>query len=226
MKRLFICRPEPGASASLSRARKLGLDAVAMPLFELHPLDWQPPDPAEFDALLVTSANALRLGGRGLDRFRHLPLVAVGEATAAEARRAGWTDVRAGSGGVTELLADLPGGLRLFHPRGRDAIEPGPVAQRLVGAIVYEAAELPPPPNLAELGGNVAAVHSPRAAARLAELVDAAGIDRGTIGLAAISSAAQQAAASGWRRSAAADRPTDEALLALAAVLCDEAGQQ
>lgn len=225
MKRLFICRPEPGAAASVRAARALGLDAVAMPLFELRPLDWPAPDPAGFDALLVTSANAVRLGGPALERFRHLPLVAVGEATAAEARRAGWGDVRAGSAGAAQLLAGLPSALRLFHPRGLHSSALGETRQQIIAAVVYEAVALPSPSRLGELGGNVAALHSPRAAARLAELVDGAALPRSTIGVAAISPAAARAAGGGWWRCAPAQPPTDEALLALAAMLCEGAGQ-
>ncbi len=41
MRRLFILRPEPGASATVREAAELGLDAVAMPLFSVEPLDWE-----------------------------------------------------------------------------------------------------------------------------------------------------------------------------------------
>ena len=35
MSRVLVLRPEPGASATVERARKLGLDAVVIPLFEV-----------------------------------------------------------------------------------------------------------------------------------------------------------------------------------------------
>ena len=79
MRRLIILRPEPGAIASLERAKALGLDAISIPLFEVCPLAWTPPDPDEFDAVLATSANAMRHAGAALKPFRHLPLHAVGE---------------------------------------------------------------------------------------------------------------------------------------------------
>src|SRR5687767_8581448 len=89
MRRLAILRPEPGASATVSRAAAIGLDAFAMPLFEIEPLAWEAPEPTAFDALLLTSANAVRCGGQALERLRGLPVHAVGEATAEAARRAG-----------------------------------------------------------------------------------------------------------------------------------------
>jgi uroporphyrinogen-III synthase len=46
--------------------------------------------------------------------------------------------------------------------------------------------------------------------------------DRSTISVAAISDAAAEAVGEGWRTVETADRPNDEALLALAARLCDK----
>ena len=72
MRRLFIVRPEPGASATARAAADLGLDSVAMPLFAVEPLDWDVPEPARYDALLLTSANAVRHGGESLERVKAL----------------------------------------------------------------------------------------------------------------------------------------------------------
>ena len=44
MRRLIVLRPEPGASATMERARERGLDPVAMPLFEIEPVAWHAPD--------------------------------------------------------------------------------------------------------------------------------------------------------------------------------------
>ena len=82
MKRLAVLRPEPGARATVERARAMGLDAFAMPLFKVEAVAWDVPDPNEFDALLLTSANAVRHGGAGLRRVLDSPVHAVGEATA------------------------------------------------------------------------------------------------------------------------------------------------
>ena len=71
-------------------------------------------------------------------------------------------------------------------------------------------------PGLPPLQGLVAAVHSPRAGARLAELATTRG---GTM-IAAISPAAADACGPGWEGVESAIRPDDESLLALAAMLC------
>src|SRR5687768_9453521 len=88
MRRLAILRPEPGASATVERARELGLDAFAVPLFAIEPLAWELPDSGAFDALLLTSANTVRQAGPSLERLLQLPAYAVGDATAAAAEDA------------------------------------------------------------------------------------------------------------------------------------------
>ena len=220
MRRLVILRPEPGASATVERARAIGLDAVAMPLFTIEPLDWDIPDPAEFDGLLLTSANALRHGGAGLEALRGLPAYAVGEATAGAAREAGFDIAAIGNGGVDRLLASIPPDARLLHVCGEHRLVPE--AKQVIASVpVYRSSELPPTEGLRAIEGQAAAVHSPRAGRRLAELADQSRIDRATVRVAAISEAAADAAGTGWERCEAAGAPNETALLALAARLCD-----
>lgn len=220
MRRLIILRPEPGASSSVERAKALGLDAFSMPLFGVHSLAWAPPDPDLFDAVLATSANALRHGGIGLELFGHLPLHAVGEATAEAAREAGFTDVAAGSGDVDALLRALPSALRLFYPCGRERRDLSQARQAILSVPVYAAEALPLSEGFPAIAGSVVAVHSPRAGARLAELVRSS--DRSSVRIAAISEAAAQAADTGWDEVASAALPNDRALLELAARLCEK----
>ena len=82
MRPVIILRPEPGASETAARARKLGLQPRLCPLFEARPVSWDAPPPERFDALLMTSAQAARLGGSQLVRYQALPAYAVGSATA------------------------------------------------------------------------------------------------------------------------------------------------
>lgn len=221
MRRLVILRPEPGASATVERARAMGLDAQAMPLFAIERLPWKVPDPREFDAVLLTSANTLRYGGEGLDKLRALPVWAVGEATADAAREAGFEIAGAGASGVEPLLVLIPAEVRLLHLCGEHRTA-APAKQDVTAVPVYRSVELPPPEDLGQIERQVVAVHSPRAGRRLAELVDQAGIDRATIRIAAISETAAAAAGDGWAMRAGAEMPDDAALLALAARLCDK----
>jgi len=217
MRRLVVLRPEPGASATVSRAHELGLEAIAVPLFEIEPLDWEAPDPAEFNGLLLTSANAVRFGGGQLDSLRHLPVYAVGEATAEAAREAGLVVAVTGGAGVDALLAGIELHLSLLHLSGEDQRAPAAPNQQITSVVVYRARPVEAP-DLGGIEGNVALIHSPRAGSRLAELVP----DRQSVAIAAISVPAAEAAGSGWEAVEVAERPTDDALLALAARLCNK----
>jgi len=221
MRRLMVLRPEPGASATAERARKLGLEPVIVPLFEIEPVPWRAPDTAGFDALLLTSANSVRFGGEELMALRGLPVHAVGEATAEATREAGFDVASSGEAGVDRLLGSLEPDLKLLHLCGEDRREPQDARQQITSKVVYRAKAIDHP-DLSPAEGSVVLVHSPRAAQRLSELVKA----RGSIAIAAISPAASEAAGAGWDWVETADAPNDEALLALAARLCNKPDPQ
>ena len=211
MRPLVVLRPEPGASRTAALAAAMGLDVRTLPLFAMIAVDWTAPDPARFDALVMTSANAVRHGGLELEKLKALPVHAVGEATAALARTAGFELASVGDGGSRHM--PVPAGQRLLHLAGRDHVPlPGATA-----IIVYEARPIERPAGLDGLADCVVAVYSPRAGRRLAELVEA----RSRTLVAAISPAAAEACGLGWKRIHAAPQPTDAALLALAARLCE-----
>jgi uroporphyrinogen-III synthase len=220
MKPLVIVRPEPGATATATAAKAHGLEVVLMPLFAVEPVAWRAPSPEGFDALLLTSANAIRHGGPELERLSALPAHCVGEATAAAARDAGFAVAGVGSVGVEALLRSLPPDLRLLHLCGVDHYKPQEPSQSIARIAVYRSENLPRPENFGRVEGSVVAVHSPRAATHLAELVTKRGMDRQSVAIAAISSRAAAAAGDGWARVEAADEPDDSSLLALACRLC------
>ncbi|MEP6982367.1 MAG: uroporphyrinogen-III synthase [Sphingomicrobium sp.] len=217
MRQLLVLRPEPGASATVDRARALGLEAVAVPLFEVEPVTWEAPEAGAFDGLLLTSANAVRCGGEGLRSLRGLKAYAVGEATADAAREAGFDIAATGEAGVDRLLGSIEPDLKLLHLCGSDRYEPGRAPQGITRATVYRATPVAAP-DLSAAPGSVALIHSPRAGRRIAELV----ADRHTISIAAISQAAADAAGEGWWMVETARQPNDDALLALAKSLCDK----
>ena len=225
IRKLLILRPEPGASASVARAAQLGIEAVAAPIFTVEARTWQAPDARRYDAILFTSANAARLGGDQLGAYVHLPCYAVGEASAAAASAAGFNVTCTGPAdgdAVTALMAEH-GVSRALHPCGRDHVAlTGPV--RIDHIPVYAAepvAALPPAALDAIRGGAAVALHSPRAARIFADLADPAGLDRAATSLVSISPAAAAAAGDGWKAKLVAPAPRDEALLVLAAKLCN-----
>jgi uroporphyrinogen-III synthase len=165
---------------------------LTCPLFEVEPVAWAAPEAGGYDALLLTSANAVRLGGEQLTGLKALPVHAVGRATADAARAAGFEVATVGDGNAADLLARLPPDARLLHLAGgdhRDSDDP-----RVSRRIIYRAAEIRQP-ALPALSGLVVAVHSP-------------------------SDAAAATAGAGWERVELAERPDDSSLLALAAMLC------
>jgi uroporphyrinogen-III synthase len=217
MRRVMVLRPEPGASATVAKARAMGLDAFAVPLFSVEPVAWDVPDAATLDGILLTSANAVRHGGEGLLTLRGLPAYAVGDSTAEAAREAGFDIAAAGDAGVDRLLGSIDPDLRLLHLCGEDRRMPVDPKQRITAVPVYRAIPVDKP-DLREGEGVVALIHSPRAGRQFAEVVPA----RQSIAIAAISAAAAEAAGDGWAAVEAAPEPTDEALLALAARLCEK----
>ena len=218
MSRIFILRPEPGASETLARAQAKGLEAVAMPLFAVEPVAWEAPDGASFDGLLLTSANAVRHGGEQLAGLRGLPVYAVGSATAEAAREAGFDIASSGDAGVERLLGSLEPGLKLLHLCGADRHEPEGHRQHITEAVVYRSQPIDGV-DVTDLRDGVALVHSPRAGEVFAHLLGQGGIAPSTVAIAAISEAAS---AGTWRKVAIADAPNDSALLAAAARLCEK----
>jgi uroporphyrinogen-III synthase len=222
---LLILRPEPGASATAARAAALGWQTIQAPLFRVAAMDWAPPH-STFDAVMMTSANAARLAGAGLAKFVHLPLYAVGRATADTARAAGFVDVRIGTGDAEALLADAAsdGAGTLLHLAGREHRPVARAGMIIERHIVYGADpvdRLPDAAAQALADGAIALLHSPRAATLFAMLTDATALSRRAIRIAAISLAARDAAGAGWAAALAAACPDDDALLAAAARLCE-----
>ncbi len=137
-----MLRPEPGNAATVARVTAAGWQPIALPLFVVRALAWAAPDPADFDAVLFTSANAARHGGAELARLTHLPAFAVGENTAQAARAAGFDVTTSGKGDAAAIVAQARalGHGRLLHLGGRErsidvpgaiavyASEPVPVA--------------------------------------------------------------------------------------------------
>lgn len=233
---LALLRPEPGWSASAVAARALGLTVAGHPLFAAEPAAWDMPD-GDFDGLLAGSAAIFRHAGPRLASLRHLPVHAVGAATAAAATEADFTVARTGEGGLQRLLdaaaaddadaapAGVHAGARRYLRLGgeeRVPLAPHP-GQDIVERVVYRMRPLPVDPALAALlarGAPVTALHSAAAARHFAAEVDRVGLERGRLFLLVLGPRIAKAAGLGWAAVHLADRPGDAALLAKAAALC------
>src|SRR5260221_9046447 len=113
----LILRPQPGSALTAAAIRKQGGAAIEAPLFTIVPLAWMPPPAELFDALALTSANAVRCAGLDLSAYRELPTYAVGDATAQAARAAGLLVHHSGDGdgaAMAQVVASA-GVRRLLH---------------------------------------------------------------------------------------------------------------
>jgi uroporphyrinogen-III synthase len=222
--KLLIIRPQPGNDASAARARTAGFDPVQLPFFEVRARDWQAVDPGDYDALLITSSNAVRHTGAQLGALSALPVHAVGRVSAEAAIAAGFDIASSGLHGMAEALvaAQAAGHQRLLWLAGEDriAIET-PKAMHIEERIVYasEAVMLSDAAKAVIESCPLVALHSPRAAQSFAAYVDANGLHRKAFVLAAFSPAIAAAAGEGWGGISAAAHPEDAALLSAAAEL-------
>lgn len=125
--RLIVTRPEPDATRTARALIRLGHEAILSPILDIVPDARATIPDMPFQAVLVTSSNAVRaLAARAEKPFAaDLPLFAVGDQTALEAKRAGFTSARSAGGALGDLVALVaatlsPGDGPLIHAAGRD----------------------------------------------------------------------------------------------------------
>ena len=218
--RIWITRTLPQAEATARRLVARGHAPIVAPVLEALPIPGVRLDLAGIDAIAFTSGHAIAAFA-ALDPARDLPVFTVGDATADLARAAGFADVHSADGNA-ETLAELiareqRAGRLVLHPTAREpaADLSGLLAARGVQAMpltVYEtvATALAAPPADAE----VVLIHSARAAARAAVLIEDA--NRLDLEAYAISpAAARPLAGLGLARLDAAPFPNESALLDL-----------
>jgi uroporphyrinogen-III synthase len=216
-------RPEPGLAATLEKARAAGLVITGHALSEIRPVVWDCPDTAGIDGLLIGSANAILHGGSDLARLITKPVYAVGEATAAAARRAGFTVAMVGSGGLQGVLDAIAGPCHLLRIAGEERIElVPPQGVTFAEVIAYRSCNLPLDPVAMLLAGGEALVllHSAASARHFAAECDRLALARGGITLAPLGPRIAEAAGTGWRAVHTAARPDETALLEMASNLC------
>lgn len=217
--RLLVTRPLPAGAATAARLQARGHAVTLAPLMATEAVAWRPPDSVP-DAVMLTSAFAARLAGPGADALRHLPVFAVGSATARAAQEAGFADVRAVGGTAQALLDDVAaaGLVSIVHLSGEDrTLVVVPAGLAVATRTVYRAQLLP----LATLPAvDWVLLYSPRSAAHFAAEVERLGVGRSTVSVAAISTATLAAAGDGWHATAVATEPTEDALLAAIGIPC------
>ena len=219
---VLICRPHPGADTTAKRVETLGMDAIVYPLFSVEPLTWAAPAPESFDAIMLTSANALRHGGDAVKQYASLPAFAVGDATAEAAEKAGFQDIRICGPNAQALITSIhnAGYTNVLHLSGHHVRPYDPKGLNIVRLPVYHAADAGDAAGLAAhlTHAPIVLVHSPRAGERLVALTTSE--QRQSIPVIAISGTALEACGGDWKSAQAAEEPSDAAMLALAWQIC------
>lgn len=224
---VLAIRPEPGLSSTLALGRRMGLDMHGFALSRVAPVEWELPSLARFDALLIGSANAMRLGGEKLEKLKGLPVHAVGEATAREARAAGFAVERLGEGGLQTVLDAVEPPVHYLRLVGNEYVElDWPEGVSFEPVQVYEVK----PRNFLEksaklLEGNTTVLlHSAAMTRQFLAECQRLDLDRSRITLAAMGERiVEPARAEGqgvWAAIHTSPEPSDEALLAMVQALC------
>jgi uroporphyrinogen-III synthase len=227
---ILITRPEPGGSDTAARVAALGYQPLVAPLLRISTLHTSLPASGRLQAIVVTSANAIPALPAS---HRHLPLFAVGAATAARARDAGFAEVHSADGDA-KALAELVAGschpaaapLLLASGRGQGDALAGDLRARgfaVVRRVLYAATPVGSLPDAARdalTAGRLTAAlfFSADTARQCVRLVEAARLQeavRQVEALAIGEAAAMALQELPWRRIRVAARPNQDAMLAL-----------
>jgi uroporphyrinogen-III synthase len=100
---VLVTRPHPDNEVTARSLRERGFEVVLAPMLRFEALPLADDIDTDFAAVIVTSANALRAVEAQLEGFLKLPLFAVGEHTASEARRLGFGQVISAEGDAGKL---------------------------------------------------------------------------------------------------------------------------
>jgi uroporphyrinogen-III synthase len=114
---VLVTRPHPDDEATAGALRARGFEVLQAPMLRFAAVPFQDDVDVRYDAVIVTSANALRaiepqLAG---SRLLELPLFAVGDHTASAARGAGFGQVIAAKGDAAALRDLVLAGVKSKH---------------------------------------------------------------------------------------------------------------
>jgi uroporphyrinogen-III synthase len=228
----LVTRPRAEAEALAELLARHGIEAMIEPMIEIVEREAALPDLAGVQAILCTSANGVRALARA-SAVRDVPIFAVGDATAREARATGFGEVESASGNVDDLARLVgrrlrPADGKLLHVAGSEVAGDLAGMLRAEGfaverAVLYEAraaeALSAATARMVDNGEfDLALFFSPRSAAIFARIAMAAGVAAGLAATTAISISAAADTALGdlpFRERAIAGAPTQAALMAL-----------
>lgn len=232
--KIIVTRPLPDADAFAAALTRLGAEPVISPVLAIRNRT-APIELGDAPALAFTSANGVRAFA-ALSTVRSLKVFAVGDATAFEARRAGFSDINTARGDVESLAALIlqsKSTRKILHLAGSERA--GDLARRLSEgglsarrAVIYDAVEVDQmtPEAARAIAENAAslaiAFFSPRSArlflhqARRKNLLDPL---RLATALCMSDGVAAAAGDNCWQRKLTAAAPRSDAMLALVEAL-------
>jgi uroporphyrinogen-III synthase len=111
---VLVTRPQPDDEATAANLRARGFEVLLAPMLRFEPVAFRDDGGADYGAVIVTSANALRglMPNLKDSRLLKLPLFAVGEHTAAAARGAGFENVIVAGGDAGALRDGVLAGVK------------------------------------------------------------------------------------------------------------------
>ena len=233
MPAVLITRPLADAARLEARLCAAGYAVLSEPLLTIEPTEDPMPSASDFDAVMMTSANA---PARFVERdsacktLLALPCFCVGEHTAAVARQAGFSDVRTSAGNGLDLAEAVRAALQppqsVLHIAGADIASAGrdQLAAWGYAVIPWQVYRAIPATVLSprllqtmrEGGIDAALFFSPRTAALFSELVERHEVASCCQSLTAIGlSEVVVGALRGlpWRLIVAAESPTEEDMI-------------
>jgi uroporphyrinogen-III synthase len=227
---VLVTRPEPGAAETAARITALGLRPIIAPLLMIAQRHATLPPSARVQAIVATSRNAIPALPTS---HRHLPLFAVGAATARHARAAGFEQVTSAGADAMALAALLahscdPLAGPLLLATGQDqgtalASNLRTSGFRVIRRVVYAAVPatiFPEPVHRAFAAGTLSAAlfFSAETARTCVRLLQAARLDHTVATVDALAIGQSTAVALQplpWRRIRVAAQPNQDAMLAL-----------
>jgi uroporphyrinogen-III synthase len=241
MQKLILnIRPAIDSAHDMASLRRRGVAGVAMPVFEIKPMQVQIPDASNICALIFTSRHAITAFSHQTDMqvWSTKPVFVVGHATAAAARGAGFLDVVTGTGGGAGLVPEIHRHLPRLGAADNCFLWPAGVDKSfdMAAALtadsmsvetldIYRAEAVPPAPEqIAMIDKAMIAsiiVMSARSARLLCDIFDAHELNGQRAGITLIvgSQSIADAAGSGWRQIYVAAKPRRSRLLAIATLL-------
>jgi len=224
--KVLVTRTWPGCDETARRLVREGFEPIVSPCLDILPRQASLPELDGVTGLVFTSANGVRAFSER-SPARGMVAWCVGPATAAEAQREGFGDVRNANGDAGELTAFIasranPADSRLIHVANDAAAGELVKSLRKRGFDVEFAAlyttrpakALQPGAAQALQAGTLSAVllHSAKGAAGLASLLREASISQ-VAAIAISDRAAAPIAALAWQRLIIAEAPNEDALI-------------